>query len=75
MKVLKVLIKVLKTFIKSFEAPHGSVKIKIQVNIFFLIQLIEMQGAGKVNKQCQISKTDIHKEKIKHKYSENYIYI
>ena len=34
-----------------------------------------MQGAGKVNKQWQISKTDIHKEKIKHKYSENYIYI
>ena len=34
-----------------------------------------MYGAGKVNKffwTSQLSKTDIYKEKIKHKYSENH---
>ena len=38
---------VLKPFIKPFEAPQRSVKIKNQ--IFILMQLTTMNGAGRVN--------------------------
>ena len=40
--------KALKAFIKPFEAPQRSLKIKTYVN-FVLIQLPEMHGARKVN--------------------------
>ena len=40
--------KALKTFIKPFEAPQRSVKIKVYVN-FISIQLSEMHGTEKVN--------------------------
>ena len=39
--------KALKTFIKRFEAPQGSVKVKIKL-IFILIQLSEMYWVGRV---------------------------
>ena len=38
--------KVLKAFVKPFEAPQRSVKKKL---IFIFIQLSEMHGTGKVN--------------------------
>ena len=40
--------KAFKTFIKPFEAPQRSEKIKIKF-IFILIQLSEMHRAGRVN--------------------------
>ena len=41
--------KALKAFIKSFEAPQRSVKIKILKSIFILLQLSKMYDAGRVN--------------------------
>ena len=40
----------LKAFIKPFEAPQRSVKIKIQVN-FYLLQLSKMHGTGRVKNE------------------------
>ena len=64
-------------FVKPFEAPQRSVKIKIYVN-FFLYNLLKCTGRERLTNflgLAQLSKTDIHNKKIKHKYSENYIYI
>ena len=44
--------KALNAFIKTFEAPQRSVKIKIYVN-FVLIQLSEMYGVGRAKKASQ----------------------
>ena len=46
MKALKALcVKALKAFIKSFEAPQRSVKMKIEVNFFLFVQ--DRGGKGK----------------------------
>ena len=42
-----------KVFIKFFEAPQRSLKIKFKL-IFILIQLSEMHGAGRVNQHVTI---------------------
>ena len=50
--------KALKAFIKPFESPQRSVKIKIKL-IFILIQLSKTRGAGRVkhwyiNRLCKV---------------------
>ena len=48
-----------KAFIKPFEVPQGSAKIKILI-LFFLIQLSEIHGAGRVNVSVELSIQNYH---------------
>ena len=50
-----------KAFIKPFEAPQRSVKIKIEVK-FIVIQLYEMHRAGRVNVNTNTQQPQQHND-------------